>query len=73
MVRLSQPERSLTWLDAYEGCGESDTEPHAYQRVLAPVRLVTGGRLEAWMYYYRGALGTARLIRGGRYAMPRVM
>jgi gamma-glutamylcyclotransferase (GGCT)/AIG2-like uncharacterized protein YtfP len=71
VVRLNHPGRSLSWLDVYEGCGESDTEPHAYRRVLAPVRLATGDRVDAWMYFYRGALGGARLIRSGRYFMPR--
>ena len=67
VVRLGRPERTLPWLDSYEGCGESHPEPHAYRRVLAPVQLITGNTIDAWMYYYLGALEAARLIRGGRY------
>ncbi len=69
LIRLSHPERSIPWLDAYEGCGEDDPEPRSYQRVLAPVRLMTGRQVDAWIYYYRGALGRARLIAVGRYSV----
>jgi gamma-glutamylcyclotransferase (GGCT)/AIG2-like uncharacterized protein YtfP len=73
VVRLNHPERSLGWLDVYEGCGKNDPEPHAYRRILAPVRLTTGGEVDAWMYGYRGTLSAARLIRSGRYIVPRAL
>jgi gamma-glutamylcyclotransferase (GGCT)/AIG2-like uncharacterized protein YtfP len=39
LLRLRDPRSSLRWLDAYEGCGKDDAEPHAYERVIASVRL----------------------------------
>ena len=65
------PARSLRWLDAYEGCGEDDAEPHAYQRVITSVFLKCGQTIDAWIYYYRWPLGEARLLWDGRFAAPK--
>lgn len=74
LLALRRPEKTFCWLDDYEGCGESDPEPHAYRRVIVPVRLIAGSRLRAWIYYYRGPLDLAKRIPSGRfhgrYAIP---
>jgi len=67
LVRLHSPHRSLFWLDAYEGCGVMDPEPHAYRRVISPVRQQSGHRLDAWVYYYAWPLVKARYLPGGQY------
>lgn len=71
LFRLSDPARSLRWLDAYEGCGEDDAEPHAYQRVITSAFLECGQTTDAWIYYYRWPFGEASLLRDGRYAGPK--
>lgn len=50
VVRLLRPGSSLAWLDDYEGCGNRHPEPQAYRRVIVPVRLRSGDRLDAWAY-----------------------
>jgi gamma-glutamylcyclotransferase (GGCT)/AIG2-like uncharacterized protein YtfP len=71
LVRLSDPATSLRWLDAYEGCGEDDAEPHAYQRVIASACLASGQETDAWIYYYRWPLGDARHLGNGRYILSK--
>jgi gamma-glutamylcyclotransferase (GGCT)/AIG2-like uncharacterized protein YtfP len=66
-LRLHDPARSLRWLDAYEGCGDRDAEPHAYQRVIASALLKSGQAIDAWIYYYRWPLGAACHLRNGCY------
>ncbi|MDO6415703.1 gamma-glutamylcyclotransferase family protein [Sphingomonas sp. BIUV-7] len=38
LLLLRRPERTLAWLDAYEGCAPDSPTPHPYARVVAPVR-----------------------------------
>ena len=66
VVRLANPAYSLAWIDDYEGCGAAP-EPHAYERVSLPVRLCSGGQLEAWVYIYKYPVSKARHIPGGRF------
>jgi gamma-glutamylcyclotransferase (GGCT)/AIG2-like uncharacterized protein YtfP len=69
ILRLSDPERSLTWLDAYEGTmPDGEAEPDGFARVIVPARLASGRQIHAWMYLYRGGLVRARYLRSGRYA-----
>jgi gamma-glutamylcyclotransferase (GGCT)/AIG2-like uncharacterized protein YtfP len=68
VVKLNHPARTLRWIDVYEGAGADDPEPRAFERVIAPVRLMSGRQLHAWIYYYRGALARARQLSSGRYA-----
>jgi gamma-glutamylcyclotransferase (GGCT)/AIG2-like uncharacterized protein YtfP len=70
-VRLRNPATSLRWLDAYEGCGDDDAEPHAYQRVIASALLKSGQAIDAWIYYYRWPLSAARHLRNGCYVMSK--
>lgn len=67
VVRLLRPGRSLAWLDEYEGCGNRTPEPQAYRRVIVPVRLRSGCRLDAWAYEYLYPVHPARRIPGGRF------
>ncbi len=68
VLKLNQPARTLSWVDAYEGASEKTPEPRSFERVIASVRLTSGRQLDAWMYYYCGALARARQLRTGRYA-----
>jgi gamma-glutamylcyclotransferase (GGCT)/AIG2-like uncharacterized protein YtfP len=67
VVRLTYPKRTLPWLDGYEGASTDDFEPRAYRRVVVPVRLLSGRRIDAWMYCYRGDLSRARRLPSGHY------
>jgi gamma-glutamylcyclotransferase (GGCT)/AIG2-like uncharacterized protein YtfP len=67
VLRLIKPAHSLRWLDAYEGCGEHDAEPHGFRRVMVGARLTVGRGVNAWIYYYQGPLDRARRLDGGRY------
>jgi gamma-glutamylcyclotransferase (GGCT)/AIG2-like uncharacterized protein YtfP len=70
-LRLQHAERTLAWLDAYEGMGAGDPEPHAYARVVIAVQLSRGRQIDAWIYDYRGPLTFARRLASGRYFMPK--
>jgi gamma-glutamylcyclotransferase (GGCT)/AIG2-like uncharacterized protein YtfP len=67
VVKLLSPAATLPWLDKYEGCGIDCPEPHDYERVIAPVALVTGERVDAWVYFYVMPVHRARHIPHGRY------
>jgi gamma-glutamylcyclotransferase (GGCT)/AIG2-like uncharacterized protein YtfP len=67
MVKLHRPRHGLRWLDAYEGCGESDTEPHGFKRVIIAARLMAGRTVNAWIYYYQGSIDNARRMNSGRF------
>jgi gamma-glutamylcyclotransferase (GGCT)/AIG2-like uncharacterized protein YtfP len=67
VVKLHRARHSLRWLDAYEGCGEHDTEPHGFKRVIIGARLMVGRTVNAWIYYYQGPLDNARRLNSGRY------
>lgn len=72
LLRLRDPQATLRWLDDYEGCGDDDAEPHAYQRVIAQARLESGQETDAWIYFYRWPLGDARHLGSGRYTAFRL-
>jgi gamma-glutamylcyclotransferase (GGCT)/AIG2-like uncharacterized protein YtfP len=67
VISLINPAMSLAWMDDYEGCGLSDPEPHAYERIIIPVTLQTGGQLHAWVYIYKLSVLSAELIPDGRF------
>jgi gamma-glutamylcyclotransferase (GGCT)/AIG2-like uncharacterized protein YtfP len=67
VVELSDPDRSLAWLDAYEGIMPGDHPHNDYERVQRPVTLSKGGTVEAWVYVWRAGLERAVLIPGGRW------
>ena len=43
-------QAALDALDAYEGCGAADPEPHEYRREVLSVRIVDGSIFSAWTY-----------------------
>jgi gamma-glutamylcyclotransferase (GGCT)/AIG2-like uncharacterized protein YtfP len=67
VLRLRSPAHSLRWLDAYEGCGGHDAEPHGFRRVIVGARLIAGRNVNTWIYHYQGPLDSARRLHGGRY------
>lgn len=68
VYRLSDPVKSLAWLDQYEGItqgGDSAAASDEYSRVEHPVTLANGDSLSAWVYQYRRVLPeTARVADG---------
>ncbi len=68
--RLLAPRQVLPRLDAYEGCGAGEPEPHLFERRLVAVRLESGRELEAWVYVYNGDVAHLRPIPGGRWQGP---
>lgn len=69
VLRLADPGRTLSWLDAYEGIGEAgeaqSAEADEYVRMLMPVRLGGGTLVSAWIYVYRADVaGKLRLANG---------
>ncbi len=66
-VRLLSPAQTLGWIDRYEGCDHRGRELQAYERVILPVTLRSGGKLNAWVYLYRLAVSDARRLPEGRF------
>ncbi len=52
LFELTDPDASFIWLDAYEGCGAQDAEPHEYQRLTTQVLTESGTTTPAWIYVY---------------------
>jgi gamma-glutamylcyclotransferase (GGCT)/AIG2-like uncharacterized protein YtfP len=61
------PQRTLSRLDAYEGCGLNDPQPHDFERVERDVVLDSGARHRAWLYVYNGPTADKREILSGDY------
>ena len=56
----------LARLDAFEGCGPEDPQPHEYRRVIRPA--ATGkGVLQTWIYLYNWPLDGKRRIESGDF------
>lgn len=58
-----------TWhaLDEYEGCAETDPEPHEYERRLIRVVGDDGREMNAWAYVLRQVPEKAVIVPGGDY------
>jgi len=67
---LSDPARSLRWLDAYEGIVPGRETQCDYLRVERSVRLENGGELMAWVYVYQAPIRGRRIIECGCW-LPR--
>jgi gamma-glutamylcyclotransferase (GGCT)/AIG2-like uncharacterized protein YtfP len=67
VLRLAQPRRTLSWLDAYEGCAPGAPEPQGFMRVITSARLTPSRQVHAWIYCYRGDPARGRHVRNGRY------
>ena len=65
---LHQPEKTLRWLDAYEGTGEGELAPWEYERKVVSVFLHKEGRwVDCWVYLYALAYDQLFSIPGGDY------
>lgn len=64
LFRLGRCEVSLAWIDAYEGCGADDVEPHEYRRAWIAVDC-GGKRLRAQTYIWNRPLEGLSLIGSG--------
>jgi gamma-glutamylcyclotransferase (GGCT)/AIG2-like uncharacterized protein YtfP len=69
LYSLDPAQAAKTWraLDEYEGCAESDPEPHEYDRKQIRVVGDDGREMNAWAYVLRNVPETAVLIPGGDY------
>jgi gamma-glutamylcyclotransferase (GGCT)/AIG2-like uncharacterized protein YtfP len=68
VFELLELERTLRWLDAYEGIVPGDHTHNEYERCIRPILLAdTGETVSAWVYVYRQDVTRARLIPDGRW------
>ena len=72
LLELIDAERSLRWLDAYEGIvpGQHFQAEHShneYERVLRPIELAEGSKVAAWLYACRMDVDPAAVIPNGRW------
>ena len=67
MFALTDPGRSLRWLDAYEGIVPGKPGSGEYVRMERPVDLADGRRLTAFVYVYQRDVSNARLVPDGRW------
>ena len=69
VYRLNESDaaQALRELDLYEGCDESDPQPHLYQRQSVRVWLAGATESEAWVYAMRGMPPRAVRVPGGDY------
>lgn len=54
-------------LDRYEGCSESDPEPHEYRRIELTISNGNGAAVNAWVYEYIGDLTGCQRIDSGDF------
>ena len=58
---------ALEVLDAYEGCGSGDPEPHEYRREVLSVRIPDGSEIAAWSYVLNRSHAGLTPVPGGDY------
>lgn len=66
-ARVTGELYALEALDAYEGCGAADPEPHEYRREVLRVRLADGSELAAWTYLLNRSHAGLTPVPGGDY------
>jgi gamma-glutamylcyclotransferase (GGCT)/AIG2-like uncharacterized protein YtfP len=64
---LGGPDRTLAWLDTYEGIVPGREEAGDYRRLERPAYLATGEEITAWVYLYRGDVAGLGLVPDGRW------
>lgn len=67
LVRLTDPPRSLGWLDRYEGIVADRLDTNEYRRAEIDVTMATGEIVRASAYLYTRELDRARLVAGGSW------
>lgn len=66
LFEADDPETLLAELDAYEGCGPDDPEPHEYRRAQIEV-IHNDVKSTAWAWLYNWPLDGATLIEDGNF------
>ena len=66
VIELAAPERSLGWLDEYEGVAGLDPDGE-YARVERAVRLAGAETITAWVYIMKGDVRAHARIESGRW------
>jgi len=67
LYRLHSPSAELLYqLDRYEGCGESDPEPHEYKRCVMDV-VIDDKVQPAWVYLYTHSSTGLPVLVSGRF------
>jgi gamma-glutamylcyclotransferase (GGCT)/AIG2-like uncharacterized protein YtfP len=64
---LASSQRTLAWLDRYEGIGDGAGLSGPYRRQQRQIELAGGRRRNAWVYLSAGPLHGVRPIAGGRW------
>jgi gamma-glutamylcyclotransferase (GGCT)/AIG2-like uncharacterized protein YtfP len=67
VVELTDPARTLPWLDAYEGVIAGNPDESEYVRLQRTVRLAHGTELSAWVYVLLKDVAHGRAIASGRW------
>jgi gamma-glutamylcyclotransferase (GGCT)/AIG2-like uncharacterized protein YtfP len=68
---LNESSSALAVLDAYEGCGPGDRQPHSFERQVVDVIMDDGKTIRAWAYVYcLDTAGRARILSGD-YLLPK--
>jgi gamma-glutamylcyclotransferase (GGCT)/AIG2-like uncharacterized protein YtfP len=66
-VALLNPQRTLAWLDTYEGLAAGDDVRSEYARLERPIQLARGDTLQAWVYVFLRDVTRRRRIANGRW------
>jgi gamma-glutamylcyclotransferase (GGCT)/AIG2-like uncharacterized protein YtfP len=69
-LALADPQRTLAWLDHYEGFIPGDYNLSEYARLVRQIRLANGAELAAWVYIFGRDVAAFRPIAGGRWGRP---
>ena len=67
VLELAAADRTLRWLDVYEGIVPGRNAHNEYERLRCDVTLDDGLGRPAWVYVYRGAMTAATHIPDGRW------
>ncbi len=67
VLEFIDAERSLRWLDAYEGIVPGHHPHNEYERVLLPVQGLNNRTVDAWVYVFLQDVEAATLIPNGRW------
>jgi len=65
VLSLREPEMTWPWLDRYEGIDPVRPESSEYERVVRPVKLMSGELVDAWVYLLARYPEHGRLIAPG--------
>ena len=68
VVALTEAEKSLRWLDAYEQIVPGRHPHNQYERLVCKATLAGGEDVQAWVYVYRQSPTGKPLIPDGRWS-----